>query len=63
MARQKVHPEGVNKYTYALPESLKEQVDDLAWRKRISASELVRVALNEYIDREDSITPEPAGVS
>lgn len=53
MARPKVHPEGVVAITYMVPESLKDQVSDLAWKRRISASELVRVALSDYVKKQE----------
>jgi len=42
---------GERQLTVAVPPSLKKQVEDLGWVRRTSASEIVRLALGEYIEK------------
>lgn len=42
-----------SRLTIALPEELKEQINELAKKKNINASNLIRMVMTEYVEREN----------
>lgn len=42
-----------SRLTVAMPEELKEQINELAKKKNINASNLIRLVMTEYVDREN----------
>lgn len=42
-----------SRITIAVPEELKEQINELAKKKNINASNLIRLVMTEYMEREN----------